>query len=715
MTRSTLALLCCAAACGGSGSKPVTQEPPPARSFDLLLPAAVPWCGTSFVQVTARDAALAVATSYRGTIHFTSNDPSAVLPADYSFTAADAGTHSFEVGLRAAGTPSIQISDGVNGINASATSRTTGWCSVGPDHARITSLAGDPRNAAILYASTFGAGVFKTVDGGATWVASSKGLSTSFVTSIIVDPVTPSTLYASGHIGIYKSLDAGANWTQLHAADGVAVILDPSSPATLYAATDAGVNGFGVLRSVNAGVTWTPVNQGLPATTVGMTAIAVDPVAPSVLYAAFQDRTVYVTTDAGAHWSSITVPSSGQDIVGLAVDSHSVVFLGASFSSWSSATHGATWTSQPGFGGFEHVDPRTPFAVYAGGIGPTFKTVDGGTNWTPLNVNDVSAIAAHPNGGAAFAGTLTRGVLRTTDAFGTWVPVNRGLRGSIARAVLADAGQPANVFAATDGSFSVSSDGGGTWTETAIDFDVFSLTRDPQVPTTLYAAGLNGARKSVDSGTKWTTVGTVATVASAPLAVAVAPDDPATVYLGTESAGVLKSTDGGLNVAPTSLAGAWIWSLATDATSAGTVYATTMNGPVFKSIDAGTNWTALSGLPANIDFVPIVVLPDSTVIVAFDGAAFQSRDRGATWTAARGLPPFFFPMGMAPDPRTPGTVFLVILGGAVYKTIDGGASWAAPSGHLPDQMGIFSLAVSGNTLYAATQGRGVFKNFVGGD
>ena len=47
------------------------------------------------ITITALDLTNAVAPDYRGTIHFTSNDPSAILPADYTFTAADAGTHTF--------------------------------------------------------------------------------------------------------------------------------------------------------------------------------------------------------------------------------------------------------------------------------------------------------------------------------------------------------------------------------------------------------------------------------------------------------------------------------------------------------------------------------------------------------------------------------------------------------------------------------------------
>jgi hypothetical protein len=70
------------------------------------------------VTVTAYDAYGNVATGYTGTVHFTSSDhnPNAHLPADYTFTAADAGTHTFSgsVSLHSHGQQSITVTDTVN-------------------------------------------------------------------------------------------------------------------------------------------------------------------------------------------------------------------------------------------------------------------------------------------------------------------------------------------------------------------------------------------------------------------------------------------------------------------------------------------------------------------------------------------------------------------------------------------------------------------------
>jgi hypothetical protein len=66
-----------------------------------------------YFAVTAVDAYQNVATGYRGTVHFTSGDPRVTLPANYTFTATDAGVHNFFATLRTAGTQSISAADTV--------------------------------------------------------------------------------------------------------------------------------------------------------------------------------------------------------------------------------------------------------------------------------------------------------------------------------------------------------------------------------------------------------------------------------------------------------------------------------------------------------------------------------------------------------------------------------------------------------------------------
>ena len=66
------------------------------------------------ITVTAQDILLGAAAGYQGTLHFTSNDALAGLPADYTFTAADAGTHTFQVTFNTAGIDFVTVTDTAN-------------------------------------------------------------------------------------------------------------------------------------------------------------------------------------------------------------------------------------------------------------------------------------------------------------------------------------------------------------------------------------------------------------------------------------------------------------------------------------------------------------------------------------------------------------------------------------------------------------------------
>jgi streptogramin lyase len=110
-----------------TGSASATVNPAAAKTFGITgLPAsATAGTAVSFT-VTAKDAYGNVATGYRGIVHFTSTDPKAVLPANYTFIAGDAGTHTFTAKLtfKTAGTQTLTAKDTVAGtITGKATSK----------------------------------------------------------------------------------------------------------------------------------------------------------------------------------------------------------------------------------------------------------------------------------------------------------------------------------------------------------------------------------------------------------------------------------------------------------------------------------------------------------------------------------------------------------------------------------------------------------------
>jgi hypothetical protein len=94
-----------------TGTQAITVTPAAASSFQVSgFPATTAGVAHSFT-VTARDAFGNVATGYTGTAAFSSSDPIASLPASYTFTAADAGVHTFTATLKRAGTQFLQVTD----------------------------------------------------------------------------------------------------------------------------------------------------------------------------------------------------------------------------------------------------------------------------------------------------------------------------------------------------------------------------------------------------------------------------------------------------------------------------------------------------------------------------------------------------------------------------------------------------------------------------
>src|SRR4029077_16925540 len=114
-TQSITAQDTATAALGGSEGS-ITVNPAAASKFLINAPASV-HSGVAFsLTITVQDAYGNVVTGYTGTIHFKSTDHKATLPADYTFTAADKGVHTFTgLILRKRGNVTITITDTLNG------------------------------------------------------------------------------------------------------------------------------------------------------------------------------------------------------------------------------------------------------------------------------------------------------------------------------------------------------------------------------------------------------------------------------------------------------------------------------------------------------------------------------------------------------------------------------------------------------------------------
>ena len=133
--------------------------------------------------------------------------------------------------------------------------------------------------------------LMKSTDGGMTWSSAGAGLP-QVIYSLAIDPQSSSTLYAATRTGFFKSTDGGGAWRPAGAGlpPGAVstVVVSPREPGTVY----AGIQGVGVFRSMDGAASWSALSAGLPRRVfTGLVVIA--PSDPSILYAATAGNSIY--------------------------------------------------------------------------------------------------------------------------------------------------------------------------------------------------------------------------------------------------------------------------------------------------------------------------------------------------------------------------------------------------------------------------------------
>ena len=106
------------------------------------------------------------------------------------------GTAGWSVPIKADDTPNYPVY-----IPAVWTSITATWQHNGREGGTVTSLVTVPSQPGVIYAGSWGSGVYKSLDGGTTWNLANFGLTNGFVYSLAVDPTNPNILYAGTFYG----------------------------------------------------------------------------------------------------------------------------------------------------------------------------------------------------------------------------------------------------------------------------------------------------------------------------------------------------------------------------------------------------------------------------------------------------------------------------------------------------------------------------------
>ncbi|WBB60688.1 exo-alpha-sialidase [Streptomyces sp. WMMC500] len=195
----------------------------------------------------------------------------------------------------------------------------------------VHTVVTDPRAAEAVTVAVSAGGVYRTLDGGASWAPSNSGVQVVFqpekypefgqcVHKVARDAVDPDRLYLQNHWGVYRSDDAGATWTDIGAGlpsdFGFAVAAHPSRGDTAYLfpiTADAdrvpAENRCRVYRTSDAGATWEPLSAGLPEEdhygTVLRDALCTDDADPAGVYFGNRNGEVFASADEGESWQQL--------------------------------------------------------------------------------------------------------------------------------------------------------------------------------------------------------------------------------------------------------------------------------------------------------------------------------------------------------------------------------------------------------------------------
>ncbi len=491
------------------------------------------------------------------------------------------------LGTPVAGTNTLFVStltDGMYKVTEVVSSRSITWQKINNGLPILQVRSHSSIDINTMYAITDGAGIFKTIDGGANWSAlNGSGLGCLNVRSFNFDATSPRTLIVGtacrNNSGFYKSIDDGLNWTRLGNTTlpddvFVSALTRDTVSGTYYVAT----SNYGIYKSTNAGTTWATANNGItpPPASFSVFNIQFNGTAPNNLLAYVHGSGVYRSTDGGANWSasSTGLPSGFAALAGISKESNSVLYIGLD-----------------------------KLGLY--------KTADGGATWSPWGntaTHDRTKFARNifPAGASTYyIGTLD-GLGKTTDnAISINGMDNTG--GGRINAITHDRDTPSKAYVIGPtlyvlnyiyGDFNYSGTGG------QLDAGVTGNTiegaayQDLLNPSLLYVTTSNrGIFKSTNGGTSFTAInaGLPGMIGQASR-LAIDPSNSLNLYLGLrDGAGVFKSGDGGANWAAvnTGLTNAnakSINNLIVDQNNATTLYAVT-DGGVYKSTDSAATWT----------------------------------------------------------------------------------------------------------------------------
>jgi len=387
------------------------------------------------------------------------------------------------------------------------------------------------------------------------------------------------------------------------------IAIDPRSGGTLI----AGSRDSLLFRSDDAGASWRllPFPHGTPGV---FNSVLIHPTESGHFYAGLDagdspDSGVWETTNGGEHWRLLAgTRGSRIESLAFAPTDPKVIAAGTSKGVFLTSDAGATWkrisqANDPEMQDITAVafDPGDRQTIYAGTPHLPWKTTDGGANWHSIATgliddSDIFSIRVNPSRPRLVFASACSGIYRSESGGASWVKIH-GIQGTNRRTHI--------------------------------------IAEDPRDADTIYAGTTIGLYKSTDGGKTWQHLSFEQVNW-----MVFDPRDPHTLYLATENAGILKSTDSGGNFRPVN-AGFANHRLSQIASDGKRLYASStyegLYGGVFVSDDGGLEWS----LRANEDALlgrnlhSLTASPGHSAVIfgASEDAILKSVDAGRTWSA----------------------------------------------------------------------------------
>ena len=610
--------------------------------------------------------------------------------------------------------------------------------------------------------SSWGDGVYKSVDAGHAWTASGLA-ATRHIARIVIHPSDPDVVYAAatGHLwgsnaerGVFKTTNGGQTWHKVLYVDdntgATDLVMDPQDPETLYAAMyqrqrkawgfNGGGPGSGIFRSRDGGATWTRLSHGLPQGDkgrIGLDVFHADPrVVFAVVEAAGRESGVYRSTDHGETWQAWSTlnprPMYYSQIRCDPKDAARVYLLGSNRGFYISNDGGKTFADVFSTVHSEDhalwIDPDDTNHLIVGGDGGVSISWDRGQTWLfrdNLPVGQFYEISADMQDPYVICGGLQDN--------GHWcVPSATRLRTGISNRDGFNIGSGDGLYARLDPTDPhtaiIESQDGRANRVNLSTFErqqVSPLPPDrlpkgererwnwnsPIVmsafdPKTLYM-GSNMLFRSPDRGATWRAI--------SPDLTANVDRESLQMMGGRVPERALSRHDGQTSFST-------LTTIGESPLDAKVLYTGSDDGRLMGTRDGGQTWTSLServnGLPPGI-YVSSV-LPSrhaaGRVYATFDGHydddyrayALVSDDYGQNWRSIAANLPAASVHRLREHPRNARLIFLGHERG-IHFSIDGGASWSSLALNMPNvPVDDIIIHPRDNDLIAATHGRGIW-------